>query len=81
VSGCPSCGLYLSHVVGCRGVIAVYMRYMNRYEEDGFHSVEAAERFLAHGEDSGSLASVSVELGDGTVLRSRDVLGYEWPSL
>ena len=77
--GCPGCGLFLGHAEGCRGVVATYYRYMSRYEEDGFMSVEEAEAFLRQGEDEGSLVSESVVLPDGTVARSRDALGILWP--
>ena len=77
--GCPVCGALLIQVPGCRGVIARYMRYHSEYTEDGFMSIEEAEGFLAAGEDEGTLTSRSVELPDGTVLRSRDKLGYGWP--
>jgi hypothetical protein len=74
--------MFLQHVEGCRGVIAVYMTYQHEYEEDGFHTVEEAESFLRSGEDRGSLSSVCVRLGDGTILRERTGEGldrYRWP--
>lgn len=79
---CPSCGLFFGHVAGCRGVIAVFMRHHQTEEEEGFHTIEEAEEFLRFGQDEGSLSSVAVKLGDGTILRERSGEGldyYAWP--
>jgi hypothetical protein len=75
--GCPGCGLFLDHVPGCRGVIAVYWRYHSRYKEDGFQTVEAAREFLDAGEDQGAMSAGAVLLPDGTVALDADAL-HPW---
>jgi hypothetical protein len=81
ITGCPGCGLYLGHVPGCYGCIAVFMQYGREFREEEFQTPEAAERWLADGEDYGNLSSVAVLLPDGTVWKSREALGVDWPRL
>ena len=65
-------------------VVAHYMRYCAPHEHE-CETVDEAFRFLAYGEDAGTLSSVSVV--DGTVVYERDTpefdrrLAEAWNSL
>jgi hypothetical protein len=79
IQRCPGCGLYEGHTPSCKGCVAVYWRHYIKIEQDGFQTPEDAEQFLQSGEDYGELASVAILLPDGTVWKSRDTLGFDWP--